>query len=196
VHVAGYPKFYPVIYTAFAGTAGAQSIMFAKATLEMLVTAAQGQSSAWWLFTCLPPFALCLWCQVNFLNQALKLYDAMFVVPVYQTFWIVMGILSGLIFYQEYRNFNTTRTVGFIVGCLVNLVGIYIMGQRKNFAKHDTAVQQQAVTPIDGDGEDNMEQSLLDARGATPVRQRPYDIEDKGMPGATGQGAGAPQSLL
>ena len=70
------------------------------------------------------------------------------------------------------------------------------MGQRKNFAKHDTAVQQQAVTPIDGDGEDNMEQSLLDARGATPVRQRPYDIEDKGMPGATGQGAGAPQSLL
>ena len=129
------PKFYPVIYVAFAGTAGAQSIMFAKATLEMLVTAVKGQSSPGWLIMTLPPFGLCLWAQVNFLNQALKLYDAMFVIPVYQIFWIVMGIFSGLLFYQEYRAFTAVRTAGFIVGMMINLLGIYVMSQRKHFAK-------------------------------------------------------------
>ena len=58
------------VYASFAGTVGAQSIMFAKATLEMGYSAIQGRVTVWYLFLCLPPFALCLWCQVNFLNQA------------------------------------------------------------------------------------------------------------------------------
>merc|ERR1712023_182052 len=51
-----------------------------------------------------------------------------------------MGIFSGLIFYQEYRNFDTVRTVGFILGCLINLLGVYVIAQRKNFAQRDTAI--------------------------------------------------------
>jgi len=151
-----HPKFYPVVYTAFAGTAGAQSIMFAKASLELLKSGIRGQSSAWYLFICVPPFLLCLWAQVNYLNQALKLYDALFVVPVYQTFWIIMGILCGLIFYQEYRNFTTARTVAFVLGCLINLLGMYVLAQRNK--NHQLPKESKTELKVDLP---DLEQTLL-----------------------------------
>lgn len=120
------------IYASFAGTAGAQSIMFAKGALEMGYSAVTGKSSVWYLFLCLPPFGLCLWCQVHYLNQALKLFDALYVVPVYQIFWIVMGILSGLIFYQEYRNLDPVSSWMFSVGCVITLVGVITLSRRQS----------------------------------------------------------------
>eukprot|EP00656_Telonema_subtile_P009459 TRINITY_DN14445_c0_g1_i1.p1 TRINITY_DN14445_c0_g1~~TRINITY_DN14445_c0_g1_i1.p1 ORF type:complete len:276 (-),score=62.92 TRINITY_DN14445_c0_g1_i1:57-884(-) len=124
-------KQYAFVYASFAGTAGAQSIMFAKGALELGYSAITGKSSVFYLFLCLPPFGLCLWCQVHYLNQALKMFDALYVVPVYQIFWIVMGILSGLIFYQEYRNLDPVSSWMFAVGCVVNLVGVIILSQRQ-----------------------------------------------------------------
>jgi len=161
------PKADAFVYASFAGTVGAQSIMFAKATLEMGYSAIQGRVTVWYLFLCLPPFGLCLWCQVNFLNQALKLFDALYVVPVYQIFWIVMGILSGLIFYQEYRNLDPFSSWMFTLGCVINLAGVITLSQR----------QPSNTQPEDG----NLSTGLLNSeeRDAMPVTQAmPFKADD------------------
>jgi hypothetical protein len=40
--------------------------------------------------------------QVRFLNEALRRYDILVIVPIYQTFWILSGTMAGLIYFKEY----------------------------------------------------------------------------------------------
>eukprot|EP00656_Telonema_subtile_P003889 TRINITY_DN11757_c0_g5_i2.p1 TRINITY_DN11757_c0_g5~~TRINITY_DN11757_c0_g5_i2.p1 ORF type:complete len:490 (+),score=112.77 TRINITY_DN11757_c0_g5_i2:143-1612(+) len=130
------PQFYPVIHAGFAGIAGAQSIMLAKAVLILLGHAVSGPQrgyAALLLLGFLVPFVLCLWLQITYMNIALKIYpDALFILPVYQSFWIVFGIASGLIFYQEYKDLTALGYVMFILGVLISLVGVAVLAQRKS----------------------------------------------------------------
>lgn len=65
------------------------------------------------------------------MNVALKIYpDALFVLPVYQSFWIVFGIASGLIFYQEYKEMNEFSSFMFGLGVAISLVVVPISNCR------------------------------------------------------------------
>eukprot|EP00658_Telonema_sp_P-2_P036166 TRINITY_DN26213_c0_g1_i1.p1 TRINITY_DN26213_c0_g1~~TRINITY_DN26213_c0_g1_i1.p1 ORF type:complete len:545 (-),score=93.48 TRINITY_DN26213_c0_g1_i1:96-1730(-) len=131
------PTFYPVVHAGFAGIAGAQSIMLAKAVLILLKDAFSGSGYAGLLLVAfLVPFALCLWLQITFLNIGLKIYpDALFVLPVYQSFWIVFGIASGLIFYQEYKDLTPFGYAMFFLGVAISLVGVAILSKRTSRAR-------------------------------------------------------------
>jgi len=128
------PQFYPFIHAAFGGMCGANSIMFAKAVLIFLSNLVAGKDSAasgGYLVVFLVPFVLCLFLQIKYLNAALKIYqDALFVLPCYQSFWIVFGIAAGLIFYQEYTQLDTLDVILFTVGVAVSLLGVVILAMR------------------------------------------------------------------
>lgn len=142
------PQFYPTVHVALAGIAGAQSIMLAKAVLIFLgnvFSGPQRAKSGGLLMLFLVPFAACLWLQVTFLNIALKIYpDALFVLPVYQSFWIVFGIASGLIYYQEYRQISNLGIGMFTTGVLVSLAGVAILSKRKSRSHLGSAPQTTA----------------------------------------------------
>ncbi len=38
---------------------------------------------------------ICLVTQITYLNEGVRLYDALLVVPVYQAYWIISGIVGG-----------------------------------------------------------------------------------------------------
>eukprot|EP01062_Namystynia_karyoxenos_P044147 TRINITY_DN32410_c0_g1_i2.p1 TRINITY_DN32410_c0_g1~~TRINITY_DN32410_c0_g1_i2.p1 ORF type:complete len:765 (+),score=207.17 TRINITY_DN32410_c0_g1_i2:98-2296(+) len=130
------PQFYPCVHAIYAGTIGAQSVMFAKAVLLFLKNAIRGVETAHsvaYLFVFLGPMLFCLWNQVNFLNVALRVYvDAIFVLPVYQAMWISTGISSGLIFYQEYRSIKGLNIALFTAGIGSTLVGLGVLARRKS----------------------------------------------------------------
>eukprot|EP01062_Namystynia_karyoxenos_P071475 TRINITY_DN669_c0_g1_i1.p1 TRINITY_DN669_c0_g1~~TRINITY_DN669_c0_g1_i1.p1 ORF type:complete len:443 (+),score=152.47 TRINITY_DN669_c0_g1_i1:77-1405(+) len=129
------PQFYPTVYAAFAGTAGAQSIMLAKASMvfvAQLLARKTPLRSLTLLLAFLPPTAFCLWGQIHFLNEALRIYcDAIFVLPIYQAFWVTAGIASGLIFYQEYRRVPRRHIELFCLGVATCLAGLFILSRRK-----------------------------------------------------------------
>ena len=63
-----------------------------------------------------------------------------------------MGIFSGLLFYQEYKSFTPVRTMGFMVGLVVMLLGMYTLAQRKNFNK-DSEDLLETTTVLSPNGE-------------------------------------------
>lgn len=126
--------FYPFLVAAFGGAAGANSIMFAKAVLIFAKNMVKGHAaSAGYLFGFFIPFGGCLFLQITFMNKALHIYpDALFVLPIYQSFWIVLGIGAGLIFYQEYEQLGGLDIFWFSVGIIISLVGVQILSLRNS----------------------------------------------------------------
>ena len=47
-----------------------------------------------------------------------------------------MGILSGLIFYQEYREIKHLDAVLFAVGCAISISGLVVLATRKSKTEH------------------------------------------------------------
>ena len=64
---------------------------------------------------------------VNFLNQGLAKFDALLVVPIYQSFWNAFGITGGLVFFQEYQYMSQRDGVFYSLGIAITMVGVYML---------------------------------------------------------------------
>eukprot|EP01062_Namystynia_karyoxenos_P051557 TRINITY_DN40566_c0_g1_i1.p1 TRINITY_DN40566_c0_g1~~TRINITY_DN40566_c0_g1_i1.p1 ORF type:complete len:595 (+),score=185.12 TRINITY_DN40566_c0_g1_i1:124-1908(+) len=130
------PQFYPAVMATFGGASGAQSVTLSKAVFTFLRNAVRGHdpaNSVAYLFIFLVPMIIFLFGQIRYLNEALSTYrDTLFVLPMYQSTWILMGIASGLIFYQEYRELDGVRACVFAFGVFVSLAGIKVLTSRKD----------------------------------------------------------------
>ena len=61
-------------------------------------------------------------------------FDALFVVPVFQAFWIAFSVLSGMVTFGEYEQvFSADRVfnaIFFPFGLLVSISGVWFLSQR------------------------------------------------------------------
>lgn len=53
------------------------------------------------------------------------------VVPIYQSFFILAGIASGLIFYNDFDNTSQSAKIAFCVGCAVTILGTVLQLLKK-----------------------------------------------------------------
>lgn len=61
------------------------------------------------------------------LNQGLKRYPALFIVPLLQACWIIFTVTSGGIFFGEFDDMSRTQVIGFASGLAVVVVGIAML---------------------------------------------------------------------
>ena len=61
------------------------------------------------------------------LNSALRLYDAMFIIPILQCIWLIFGVIGGGIFFEEFSDFNLLQSMFFIGGMVSLIFGILIL---------------------------------------------------------------------
>lgn len=116
---------------------GGQSVLFAKSCAEMLKAAFNGDNACFLRFEgYLITFALvaCLLCQIHFLNRGLSYYDALSIVPVYQAYWIISGVLGGVIYFQEIRAFSVEQACVFVLGIATTIFGVVLLSRRKHAA--------------------------------------------------------------
>eukprot|EP01063_Lacrimia_lanifica_P020548 TRINITY_DN27847_c0_g1_i1.p1 TRINITY_DN27847_c0_g1~~TRINITY_DN27847_c0_g1_i1.p1 ORF type:complete len:423 (+),score=143.84 TRINITY_DN27847_c0_g1_i1:68-1336(+) len=130
------PQFYPTVVASLGGVLGGHSIMFAKSAMVLVgevVTTQTASSVTLALALCSVCFTLMtVWGQVHFLNRALKVYrDTVFVLPMYQAFWVTSGMTSGLVFYQEYKRIPENEFMMFLVGVMGTLGGLAVLGLRR-----------------------------------------------------------------
>ena len=101
-------------YAALAGMIGAQSVLLAKCVGTLLVSSVAGDGFLLFRWQSYPIFALLflsVTAQIHFLNEGLRLFTSTYVIPVYQSFWILTSVISGLLFYGEYKGiFDETGT--------------------------------------------------------------------------------------
>ncbi|KAG3197652.1 hypothetical protein PC128_g6663 [Phytophthora cactorum] len=122
-------------YAGLAGTLGGQSVLFAKSTAELLKGVFNGDASCFVHYqTYLIALALvvCLILQIKYLNGGLVHYDALSMVPVYQAYWVISGVLGGVIYFQEIRTFSVLQAVMFVLGIGISIFGVVLLSRRKH----------------------------------------------------------------
>lgn len=117
-------KSLPISYSLFSGMIGTQSVLFSKALSTLMRTTIDGHSQlgTWFFWLVLVLFLCCAYFWVTSLNQALRLFPAVVIVPTMQISWTLFSVVSGGIYYQEYHAFTPFTASMFGLGILVSLM--------------------------------------------------------------------------
>jgi hypothetical protein len=87
---APYARLHPFLLCALSGTLGAQSVLFSKNFSVLLATSVEGNNQMLYFFpwVCLIGMIIMIFSQLYVMSQALAFYDSLYVVPVFQCFFI------------------------------------------------------------------------------------------------------------
>ncbi|XP_078397231.1 NIPA-like protein 2 isoform X2 [Cetorhinus maximus] len=69
--------------------------------------------------------------QVQFLNQAMRLYNATEVVPINFVFFTTSAIIAGVIFYQEFHGAAILNIFMFLFGCMLSFLGVFLIARNR-----------------------------------------------------------------
>ncbi|TMW69437.1 hypothetical protein Poli38472_001593 [Pythium oligandrum] len=127
-----FARIHPVAYPALSGIFGAQSVLFAKSVAELIKTTAEGtnQFAKFGTYAISGSMFACIFLQIHWLAHGLQSFDAVFVVPVFQCFFISVSIFGGGVYFKEFANMTTLALSMFFFGVCVTLSGVYILAQR------------------------------------------------------------------
>lgn len=118
-------------YAAAGGLCGSCSVLFGKSVAEIIKPGlTDGDGTAWGRFeTYLILIAMggTLFIQMKGLNKGLEFHPAVFIVPVYQTFWILGSIIGGGLYFKEFQNLSQLGMAMFTVGVLTCIGGVGVL---------------------------------------------------------------------
>jgi drug/metabolite transporter (DMT)-like permease len=139
-------------YAGAAGVTGGQSILFAKAAMELCKAAASGVPGigrSGETYIIVTGLVLCLLVQITYLNGALMYHNSLTVVPVYQAFWIVSGVLGGLVYFDEIKGFGALQLGMFCLGIVITIGGVAFLAILAH--SHHQQPKKRAAAEVDAD---------------------------------------------
>ncbi|CAK9094247.1 Probable magnesium transporter NIPA8 [Durusdinium trenchii] len=148
-------------YAGAAGVCGGQSILFAKSTVELFKSAiagARGLGKSAETYFIISGLVFCLLIQITYLNGGLMHHDSLSIVPVYQAYWIISGVIGGLVYFDEIRNFTSLQLGIFSLGILITIGGVgflaHIAGRKKRGGVGQQAPGDDVLESDDDDDDD------------------------------------------
>ena len=66
------------------------------------------------------------------MSAALRDFDAMVMVPMYQSCIVLVGVTWGWLYYDESAGLTQTQRGLFVLGCMLTLLGIVVLALRPN----------------------------------------------------------------
>jgi len=130
-----------VLYERFAmaslaGCMGAQTVLFAKCSSQLLIKTFSGEDIMFVHFeSYIVLFLLVatIYLQLKWLNKGLQLYHALVIVPVFQSFWILVSVIAGIIFFGEYKQIfdDLLSSIFFPIGVSVTIFGVFLLSRQK-----------------------------------------------------------------
>ncbi|KAL7438132.1 hypothetical protein ACHAXM_006070 [Skeletonema potamos] len=122
-------------YTCGAGSLGGQTIIFAKTSSELVKNAIlkKEYDDLRSPISCMAIIMTVVTAltQLHVLNTGLAKFEALIVVPVYQTFINAFAITGGLIFFQEYRAMSKKDGTMYSIGLMITLIGVKMLVQQR-----------------------------------------------------------------
>ena len=137
-------------YCGLAGCFGGETILFAKSTSELVKAAWISGNYQDWMSSPIPYLLVVgmlgtVVTQVHLLNTGLAQFDALLVVPVYQSFWNAFGITGGLVFFQEYQYMSRNDGIMYATGILITLMGVSLLVHERHVGKNQSWSSSQHV---------------------------------------------------
>ncbi|KAL3829424.1 hypothetical protein ACJIZ3_018226 [Penstemon smallii] len=119
----------PLSYAIVSGAVGSCSVLFAKSlsNLLRLSFSSEYELHSWFTYSMLLLFFSTAGFWMARLNEGLSLFDAIFIVPMFQIFWTFFSICTGFIYFQEYQVLDALRTTMFILGMAFVFIGISLL---------------------------------------------------------------------
>jgi drug/metabolite transporter superfamily protein YnfA len=99
------------LYVLFSAIVGTQSVLYGK-SLSLLFRASLAGTNvvkSWYSWACLLAFLVAAFYWVRRFNKGLRYFDVMRAMPAMQVGWILFSLVSGGLYFQEFRGF-TVRT--------------------------------------------------------------------------------------
>jgi len=121
----------PVTYSVVSATVGTQSVLQSKCIAELLRTEVEsgdptGESvlrSGFFAVVCLL-FLVGLAFWLYRLNNALKLFDGLVIIPIIQVFWTLSAVVQGGMYFHEFRSFTRSQGGFYFLGAVFVFSGV------------------------------------------------------------------------
>jgi hypothetical protein len=122
----------PVTYATFSALFGTLSVVFAKILSELLTLQIEGTpifygKYCWFTYVTLVGWLALVGVWLYRMNEALSLYDPLFIIPLLQMNFILFAIISGGIYFKEFNQFQSLNWIGFIIGVFLLFLGIFLL---------------------------------------------------------------------
>ncbi|KAK3276231.1 hypothetical protein CYMTET_15683 [Cymbomonas tetramitiformis] len=125
----------PLAYAVYSSSLGTQSVLMAKTLstmLRLLLSADYSLFASWFFYVVIVAFV----CTASFwttrLNMSLKLFPAMIIIPMMQINWTLFSIVSGGMYFQEFKDFSTLNMCVFCAGVGVVFIGVTTLSTAKS----------------------------------------------------------------
>ena len=120
----------PFVHVLIGGMVGGQTTIGAKMTSELLNSWLRGRTheleSPWpWLIALLTGLTGLV--QIHQFQLALRLADALFVVPNYYVVWTTFSLIGSALFFREFSSFSVHQAILFPAGVLITFSGVYLL---------------------------------------------------------------------
>lgn len=179
-------RFQRFIYPSISGSIGAQSVLYAKCVVELLINSFSGHGNLWvhfqtYLVTCCMFTTIML--QIKWLNDGLKKFDASYTVPVFTSFWILLSVISGLIFYKEYEGMNPFQMVMFLIGVATTVTGVIMLSRRElndGYHKNNGMDNGLVLDERTCDEDDNLHTMSMNSNGHLDAKDPSFDCLKNG----------------
>ena len=186
----------PCIYSFWSALIGTQSVVQAKLLAELLVVHTSGDENilrSWFTYVTILVWTLTVIVWLKRLNDALKIFDPLFIIPLLQCSFIFLAIVSGGIYFREFDSFDINQWLGFWFGIVVMFSGLVLLTPKPNSSKDDE-LQQALVKLLLESGSslsnNSVERTTPESPKPTPRRSNeqsyPDDIND--LPTSEGSG--------
>jgi len=133
----------PICYAAVSAMVGANSVVLGKMSAGLIAT---WEIISLWGLLIGAAFILLTSFWLYRMNTALAKYDAMFIIPVLQTCWLVTSILEGGIFFMEFSYMTIPNICIFAIGITVLLCGVVVLSMSRA-----TPVNRKGYGSVDDD---------------------------------------------
>jgi len=119
----------------FSGSTGffAKAVTYA-ARASIAAHDARGSVANGFFYIFLVGLPFSIFMQLKTLNEGLRAFDAIEIVPMYQASIVCVGVSWGWTFYQENRYLDRAHEAMFAVGCAVSVCGILLLSFKKALA--------------------------------------------------------------
>jgi len=118
-----------VIYAVFSALFGTLSVVFAKLLAKLLELQGAGGNvfAHWYTYVTILSWLFLMGFWLYRLNDALSLYNPLFIIPLLQANFIFFAIVSGGIYFQEFNYMIKLNWIGFVFGIFLMFVGIALL---------------------------------------------------------------------
>ena len=117
----------PFTFTVSSTIIGTQAVLLSKCMSMLIQVSAKGDNEFTkpTVFVVLASWLILVAYWLRRLDVGLALYPPLFIIPVMQVFFVFFAIMCGGIYFEEFQNFTASQYVGFVVGVLMILGGVY-----------------------------------------------------------------------